>query len=61
MICDFPANFIQGTIRDIVALANSGRLFRVALGIIFFWSIAWAAFYAYHLLALLSLLIIIRR
>ncbi len=36
----FPYTIIGGTIRDIKALVTSGALFRVAIGIIFFWSIA---------------------
>ena len=36
----FPILIINGTIKDIISLVKSGNLFRVVLGIIFFWSIA---------------------
>ena len=36
----FPYSLIGGTIRDIIYLVNTGPLFRVALGVVFFWSIA---------------------
>ncbi len=36
----FPYTLIGGTIRDITYLVKTGPLFRVALGIVFFWSIA---------------------
>ncbi len=39
----FPISLIGETIRDIVSLSRMGPLFRVALGIIFFWSIAGLA------------------
>ena len=39
----FPRTIIGETIRDIILLAGMGRLFRVALGIIFFWTVAGLA------------------
>ena len=39
----FPYTLVSETWRDIKMLAGMGRLFRVALGVIFFWSIAGLA------------------
>ena len=36
----FPITIIGETIREVILLVKSGPLFRVALGIVFFWSIA---------------------
>lgn len=42
-LAKFPYTLVVETWRDIKELAGMGRLFRVALGIIFFWSIAGLA------------------
>ncbi|MEM9411651.1 MAG: MFS transporter [Planctomycetota bacterium] len=39
----FPVSILGETIRDIIELSKMGRLFRVALGIIFFWTVAGLA------------------
>ena len=39
----FPKTIILETIRDIVSLIGMGKLFRVALGVMFFWTIAGMA------------------
>lgn len=39
----FPYSIIGETVRDVVELAAMGRLFRVALGISFFWTVAGIA------------------
>ena len=39
----FPYTIVGDTIRDVVNLARMGRLFRVALGIAFFWTVAGIA------------------
>ncbi len=39
----FPVFLINQTWRDIVMLSKTGRLFRVAMGVVFFWSIAGLA------------------
>ncbi|MEM7456826.1 MAG: MFS transporter, partial [Planctomycetota bacterium] len=36
----FPVNIFSETFRDLKTLFTSGRLFRVALGVVFFWAIA---------------------
>jgi acyl-[acyl-carrier-protein]-phospholipid O-acyltransferase/long-chain-fatty-acid--[acyl-carrier-protein] ligase len=36
----FPITLVTETIRDIISLSQMGALFRVALGIVFFWAIA---------------------